>query len=185
MGKDPLLCAAIVKIGMPVLALLHRCWNIMLLRAGPQDLPASVPLVKVMAVVLVVINAVFWAIAGEPFAIALITSLGYLALSMAFFALLLRQCGVLNRLPQTLMACFGTDTLFACIQLPITLGVTAETVSLWYALGMFVLLAWTLAVTTHIILQAVNVSKMTAVFLCLGYGLLTFGMVELIEKIIV
>lgn len=167
-----------------MLQLLQGFWQIMLLRAGPQDMPASLPLLKVLAVLLGVVNTLFWVMAGEPVVQELIGSIGYLLLTGAFFALLLHQRGVLSRWPQTLIACFGTDLIFAAIQLPLTLGFTEETVSLWHILALFLLLVWMLAVTTHIIFHAAGVSKIIAVFLCLGYGLLTFGMIEMVGKIV-
>lgn len=158
--------------------LLSLYFDICLLRAGPQDLPASKAWLGVVlsahAVVGVIlgllsysfVNAVFYALASTLIVVALTR-----------MVLLLRNFG--GRFTQTVCALAGTDVLLGLIAWPVTAwlhGVDAAAGDLGGPLAAWLLLvAWSLAVTAHILRHALSVHYGIGLAVALGYFVVSYS----------
>ena len=139
-----------------LLALLQTFFDILLIRKGPEDLPAS--------------RFLMWLAIGASVLLTLITSAALLppeevrvdvTLALAAFAavlyvsiVLVAGCG--NRLTQFLTATFGTDALFTAIYLLgyLALMATAGEQTANNVMGLF--FYWSIAVQGHIIARTID-----------------------------
>lgn len=162
---------------------MHRLFgvfiDICLLRAGPQDLPASGFLAGV-TVLLHWLLGVLLSLYGLPPALALVSALLGTLLLVAVVHGLLALRGLGSRFHQTLTAMAGCELL---------LGLFAFPLMVWYyntddpfipsilSLG---LLAWGLVVSTHILRHALNVPAVMGFVAALGYTALSYSVAGLV-----
>lgn len=147
---------------------LRTLWNIALLRAGPQDLPAG-PASPSLAVVLycgiVMISGL--ADARESGFADLFVAV---VLPLALTGLVLAVRGRAARLNQTISALFGTGAIISLVNVPLWLS-SADPVPATLALLALIGLFWSLAVDGHIWRHALDTSfaggLMTAVVILL------------------
>lgn len=147
---------------------------ICLLRAAPQDLPASRTLLG-LPLGLYVLFAWLLAIPayGQPRAVwvALLDS----ALLIAFIQILLHVLGRGARVPQTLTAMAGCGSLLGLLALPLVLwgqpSQAEEPVSGVLLYGWLLLLVWNLVVSGHILRHALSTSLGTGTGVALLYAL--------------
>lgn len=165
-------------------ALLNPFWMICLLRSGPQDLPASYPLLKLVLVAYV--------LSGLLFLISGVGTLGlYSALVLVvvdtlllagFTYLILRTFDYSARFIQTLTALAGAGALLQFIALPLgwwfTWADNAEAAAQIPALLWLILMMWSLIVTGHILRHALSVSLGIGVLCALGYVLVSWTLAE-------
>ncbi len=139
-----------------------RFADILLLRRGPQDLPAS----KYYLVLLILLNLLAGALLfagqdeGNTESLQTLFDLG-LALVMYTTVLYLR--GVQGRVVQTLTAFTGTGLLLTLVLFPISLLLAPGADPLFLSVGrvMFMaLLIWSLAVDGHIFRHALDTTMM-------------------------
>ena len=104
-----------------MLALVRFFWQLCLLRRGPQDLPASAPLLGLLAVLNVLIGAAgtlaHFGGAPRAFAASLLDALIMAGLVYATLAF----AGHRPRLVQVLTAVYGIGVLFGAVFLPLQL----------------------------------------------------------------
>ena len=137
--------------------LVARLFGIVMLRFGPQDLPAgNSPLIVAMVLYLLV-TVVAMSIGQPPEQPVLV-----MALAMMLPLLLARIVLTLRRLPQrwsqTVTALFGTSAILTAISLPLaTTGGDAEP-PLFTALASLAVFVWSFAVDAHIWRHALNTS---------------------------
>jgi hypothetical protein len=139
-----------------LLALLQTFFDILLIRKGPEDLPAS--------------RFLMWLAIGASVALSLITAAALLppedvrvdvTLALATFAGVLYMsivvvAGHRNRLTQFLTATFGTDALFTAIYLVgylVLLAIAGETTAK-EVMGLF--FYWSIVVQGHIIARTIG-----------------------------
>ncbi|MEO5574321.1 MAG: hypothetical protein ABIR48_07560 [Gammaproteobacteria bacterium] len=144
--------------------LLRIIIDICILRAKPEDVPASTTL---LGATLAVYASVSLALASVslPLNKALLYALAdtMVLAVLTHTLLLLRRFPA--RLPQTLTALAGTGALFGLIGLPFAQLTELEPL-------LFALLIWNVAVSAHILRHALSVSFIMGVVASLGYLLM-------------
>ncbi|MCB1734612.1 MAG: hypothetical protein H6981_13250 [Gammaproteobacteria bacterium] len=158
-------------------------FDICLLRRGPQDLPTSVGLLRLTALVYAIV-ALALASVGSEMGRATAQVLIDIALTMLFVQLVLRWKGHAERFVQTLTAMFGASAILTALGLPLLfwlrryvddqgmVGAGGDLPSfLW-----FVLFMWSLLVTGHILRNALQMRLGAAVLLAGAY---TFGSISI------
>jgi len=133
-------------------------WNIVLLRAGPQDLPAGVasPILALILFVLVMLASGLISQSpepGVPIGTAMLISIGLPLLALWVLLAVRRRS---ERFNQTVAALFGAGALISLINLPLwlnsTLPVPAPLVML-ALVGLF----WSIAIDGHIWRNALDI----------------------------
>jgi hypothetical protein len=155
--------------------------DICLLRAGPQDLPASnVLLALALSAYALVALGVSLMSASLPAALG-ITAIDVLLMA-AFASLLLRWTNKVARLNQTLTALGGTGALLGLLAWPLISMILRSQgqeeapdlpVLLWLGL-----LIWNLAVVAHIVRHALSTTFLTGMGLSIVYALITYTVIN-------
>jgi len=160
-----------------------RFIDLCLFKAGPSDLPASQPLLKITLLVYLVLAIVINQIDSE-WNISLFVSLADILFLMVAVALLLKFRGYQTRYVQTLTALAGTGSCIAIIGLPIVwwfYQVEAEQQATSVVMLLMVaLMFWSLMVMAHIFRQSLEIKAGTAAMLTIAYtivALLVTGLV--------
>lgn len=152
------------------MALLKLFVDLCLLRANPQDLPASTTLVWLTGAA-----AVLTGLHSPPRLPAAVTA----AATVLFMGLIVHTALVLRgrseRWRQTISALYGAMTLIGLAAIPIVVWMQRTQDgpgSLWPALLGAAVLVWFLAVTGHILRHALDVTP--GIGILLGVGLFAF-----------
>jgi hypothetical protein len=161
-------------------ALFHLFLDICLLRQGPQQVPASQLLLRLMlltyglsgllvSLVSLLDHDLFISLLLTLVDIALLAGLTYTVLSLRGYG---------QRFVQTLTALLGTGTLLQLLVLPVLLWLDQEVVRdgtpelprlLWF--GVF---AWSIAIMAHILHHALSVSRWQGLGYSLAYVLISW-----------
>lgn len=150
-------------------ALAKLFWDICLLRAGPQDVPASRELLAVVLGLSVLSNLVF-VLGRTSLAEGLAFVLTALGLLMGLVYLLLTVFGYRARAVQTLTALGGTGLVLSVLALPL-LVFSALLPSEANPFGLLLLMVnlWGLVVIAHVLRHALSVHLVQGGLLALGY----------------
>lgn len=149
-----------------MVALLRLFIDLCLLRAKPQDLPAS-PSLLGATLISYTLTSLALATAGWVLERAILYALVD-ALTMALLThtmLLLRK--VPARLTQTLTALAGSGTLLGLAAWPLVAAQSPLLLS-------FVMMVWSIAVTANILRHALSVNLTLGILASLGYVVVTF-----------
>jgi len=156
-------------------------FDICLLHAGPQDLPASRNLLGLTLAAYVLVSFLISASSATPLVGLQIAVLDLLLLA-GFAALTLYLLNKLPRLGQTLSALAGTGALLGLIALPVVRAVLqvpqdaqASPVML---LSWFALLLWSLLVTAHIMRHAMSSSLIAGAGVSILYVLVSYAVIS-------
>jgi len=154
--------------------LITRFLDICFLKAGPQDLPNSIWLMKFSLVVYFAL-AVISQLLEYSLSMSLAAAIAELILMMLIVAILLQLRGYSERFNQTVTAMAGTGTIISLIALPLVnlaSGISPDqmtfTDNVIMVLIMTVLL-WSLMVTAHIFRNALEIKAGLAVALTVVY----------------
>jgi len=167
-------------------ALFDRFVEICLLRKGPQDLPASAVLLR-LVILFYVLSGLLVLMVGRTFAdlfsIILLIALDIVILSGLIYAIL-QVLGFLSRFLQTLTALFGTGTLLQLLILPLavwmeSVGIDSTGVVLPWLLSQL-LLIWSLVITGFILQQAFSVSRLAGLLYAFGYMIISLTLGSLL-----
>ena len=150
---------------MPIKKIIDIC----LLRAGPQDLPASMALMFVTLAIYASADVVS-VLDSVPLTPALLAAGADTLLLAAAAQLALRWRHLENRLPQTLMALAGSGALLGLMSLAAIALLQNRVAPEWIWL---VFLLWTLQVYGHILRHALAIPLLAAVGLCAAYILVS------------
>jgi hypothetical protein len=143
--------------------LLSRLAAIILLRDGPQDLPAG-HAVLVLCLLMYLVVAYFGFNLGErPENLAMVLALA-VTLPMLLCWILLKLAAKLARWEQTVAALFGTSALLSLMSLPLNMAAAGEPTAP-LALMMLAVFFWSFAVDAHIWRHALEVSFSTGLAL--------------------
>lgn len=154
---------------MPLL----RCWlEICLLRAAPQDLPASNWLLGVSAAAYALISVLVMTL-SYGFADGVRVALLELGLLAAFVCVLLYLLNKPERIRQTLSALTGAGALLGLPALLLGMATGPEQVAQTVSVAWLVLLIWNLLVTAHIMRHALSSSLAIGMGVALLYILLS------------
>ncbi len=154
-----------------MLKILNLVLDICLLRAGPQDVPASRSLLQLM-----VLSNLVLSVAGLLPEYAFGPALGQVLVDVLIFGAMifaaLQWRGLPGRFLQTFTAAMGCDALFALVLLPIALSVgniPEGQASLAAAVAGLALVVWYVVVVSHILRHALSVPFALALLFALVY----------------
>jgi len=157
--------------------------NICLLRAKPQDVPASSALMLLMLLAAIVtgVPAIIGSVDG--LAPALMIGLLDVALILILLRVFLTIIGLSARLLQTATALFGTGVIINLLSIPVQmlLDVSAEFSAAQFlgALLYFALLMWSLLIMGHILRHSFKLQLSSGVLIAMGYFMLINTLVRL------
>jgi hypothetical protein len=158
-------------------AIVRTCWEICLLRQGPQVFPRSWFLFAVMLAAYMLVDAMLFIAQGvRGFAIAYET-LFDCALLVTFFAFVLIVWKKLERFNQTAVALFGSGALISIIAVPLSLAATlpgSASVQELAQLLTFGILAWLILVTGHVIRHALDTGLFIGIITAGAYFVLNY-----------
>jgi hypothetical protein len=157
-------------------ALFNLFLDICLFRKGPQDLPASLPLLKT-CLLAYGLSGLLVLMIGAPVPVALLQIL----LDMVLLGGLLYLALILYRHPkrfeQTLSALTGTGTLMGLLALPLMSWIAHKGAGDGGELPSMLLLGlmvWSVAIMAHILRHAFNTSVWAGALYALGYTFLSW-----------
>jgi hypothetical protein len=157
--------------------------DICLLRAGPQDLPASQTLLGLSVSSYVVVSLLL-SLPAYPVGTAVLAAVLDLGLLSAFAAALLYLFGKWARLPQTLTALTGTGALLGLLALPLVTvlfqGSEKSPLAGFAALFWLFLFGWSLLVVAHIMRHALAIAFPYAIGVSVLYALVALQLMALL-----
>lgn len=153
-------------------------------RRGPQDLPASTFLFRLVLVAYLVIGIASASIYQQAIAkIALQVALDLLLFG-TFFWIVLAIYRQPRRWLQTFTALLGTGTFLSVLALPLHLWRQAtgaeQSAGLLPALGLFALLLWSLAVIGHILHHALEIPYLGGILVAMCYFAINIALFALV-----
>ena len=153
--------------------LFKRYLNICLLARGPQDIPHSQILFRILLVLYLLTALSGWSVKLELSTALLASSIDVMLL-LVFLQFMLIAFGKAPRFVQTASAMLGIGVLFQLLELPLMHVIVDEKQTASAEVG-FILLAlysWNLAVFAHIFREALGVRLLTAFMITLAYVIL-------------
>jgi hypothetical protein len=158
-------------------------FDICLLRAGPQDLPASRELLG-LSMASYTLASFLLSLPGYPLVAAGQLALMDASLVVVFAATVLYLTGKMARLAQTLTALFGTGTLLGLIALPViqllASGQEAVQPSLLAGVLWLLLFGWNILVVAHIMRHALSVNLPAATGIAILYTLVAMQIINVL-----
>ena len=140
-------------------AIVRTCWQICLLRQGPQVFPRSWTLFVILLLVYMATDVILFVVQGLRSLVLLPELLLDTALLLAFYALVLAIWQKLERFNQALSALLGSGSIIMLVAVPFTLLATllpASTGAQAVGVLLWVILAWNVLVMGHILRHALN-----------------------------
>lgn len=159
-------------------ALLQIWLDICLLRATPQQVPAS-PYLLALAFGLYLLMDMLVALPGASWPTALALTLVDSAVLVLLTLLLLQVTGKRARLNQTLSAMAGTGALLGLLAVPLVITVQQQPTPPMAALLWLGLLFWNLAVRAHILRHALAAPFGVGLALSALYALVVLSLIKL------
>ncbi|SRR6056297_1092229 len=157
-------------------ALIQRLLGIVVLRYGPQDIPAGTSVLLATVAIYMVSAAVslnMGSPSGSPTMILLLAT----GLPMALTWILLSTKGKTSRWEQTLSALYGTSALLSLLSLPLNIPTGAEPLPLVVLLSLVIFL-WSFAVDAHIWRHALDISFAAGLAVAMIMFLISFGIIS-------
>ena len=156
-------------------------FDICLLRAGPQDLPASRELLGLSLASYTLVSFLL-SLPGYPLITAGQLALADVTLLVVFGTTALYASGKMARLTQTLTALSGSGTLLGLFALPviqlISSGQVAGQSSLLASVLWLLLFGWNLVVVAHIMRHALSVNFPVATGIAMLYTLVAMQIIN-------
>jgi len=163
--------------------LLKRLFNICLLTRGPQDLPFSVPLLR-LVLLLYFVTGLLSLLTYVSVDMAVMMMLLDVALLLGFSWVCLQAFRMQPRFVQMLTALAGVGILFNLLSLPLLaqIQLARETGQMAGGLSFLLLflISWNLAVIAHIFRETFNVRLLAAFLLTLAYKVIEFSVSQLL-----
>lgn len=173
-----------IYMELAVKPLLSLFINICLLRAKPQDVPASNTLM-LLVMVIAVVSGMFGAgsLQGGVVA-ALMVGLLDVSLTLILLRLFLTMLGLSSRLMQTATALFGTGVILNLLSLPLLWLInTSEEHSANQSLGgllYLLLLGWSLVIMGHILRHSFKLHFSVGLLMAIGYFMLVNSLAQML-----
>ncbi len=141
-------------------AIARACWEIFLLRSGPQAFPRSWLLLAMLALVYFITDAVQALVEGFRMLPLLAQTTFDTGLQVVIFVVLLATKSMLPRLNQSLSAWFGAASLINLLFLPVDVAdrfLPEQYSQIYLALPFMLLVAWTMMVLAHVLRHALGI----------------------------
>lgn len=165
-------------------AIVRACWDICLLRRGPQVFPRSTILLGIMLLVYILLD-IYSGFLGGLFTLPEL--LGETALDtvmlVAFCYLVMLFWRQRERFNQVLVAMLGTGSMLMCASLPLLSVEHLDSMPLFQQLASWMLLIlflWNIVVTAHILRNAMDHARYAPILLAGPYQLLNFMVITLL-----
>lgn len=156
-----------------MLEIIKRLFEICTFKKGPQDLPYSGWLLKLLLVLYVSVRVLMLNIHYDALQVMLQLIVD-LVLVTGFFGFILSVSGKRGRFYQVVSAVLGTDAMMSFFALPGIATIETGQGGLWVLLVMFALIGWHWAITGHIIRNALEQSLSFSLGLAFLYLLGTY-----------
>ena len=162
-------------------ALIESLWGILLLRKGPQILPASTFLLVPILLLHWMIGTGLGTFTLSP-GRALASALAGTVMMAALVYSLLGLRGLGARALQTLTALAGCEALLGVLAIPLTAWFFAvpEAQQALPGLLSLLVLGWNIALVGHILRHALGISPGTGLIAALGYVFVSFALADFI-----
>ncbi|MGA9856129.1 MAG: hypothetical protein WBR29_12720 [Gammaproteobacteria bacterium] len=167
-------------------AIVRTCWEICLLRQGPQIFPRSWLLFAVMLVVYILVDAILFAAQGIRDYQIVYQTLFDCALLVAFLALVLMLWQKFERFNQTAVALFGSGALIMIAAVPVSFVATmpdSTSVQIMVEVLIYAILAWSILVIAHVIRHALDTKLFIGIFLAGAYTVINILLFALLFPI--
>lgn len=164
-------------------ALFNLFLDICLFRKGPQDVPASVALLKI-CLLAYGLSGLLVLLLGTPAPVALLQILLDMVLLSGLLYLLLILYRRSKRFEQTLSALTGTGTLMGLLALPLMSWIAHQGTggdTELPSMLMLVLMVWNTAIIAHILRHAFETSTWVGALYALGYTFLSWTLTGWID----
>ncbi len=164
-------------------ALFQKVRDLCLLSADPQDMPYSLPLLKIMAMMYMTIQFVAWLLSVDAIEALLVTLLDTLVLFL-FVALVLQTLNKFNRLVQTMLSLLAVGCVFQLLELPLIYFIeqsqATDTANAEIGLLLVALYGWSLLAFARIFQQALDIRMLSAIVMTLCYVVITLMAIQLV-----
>jgi hypothetical protein len=164
-------------------AIVRTCWDICLLRQGPQIFPRSWYLFTAMFAIYILMDAILFLAQGiRGYQIVYQTCFDC-ALLLMFFAMVLWLWQKPERFNQTAIALFGSSALIMVVAVPVSYAanlpdsIYVQTVAQVLLYGI---LAWSILVIGHVMRHALDTRLFTGIFIAGAYIVLNFVLYALL-----
>jgi len=162
-----------------MLDILKLIFDICLFKKGPQDVPYSLPLLRLMLIADAVASFIMLFI-GSQWLMALLQAGVGITLVLGFSWVTLYLGHRLERFYQTSCALLGTDALISFFALPGTAALMTGRMTLLAFSVMLGLMIWHWAVTGHIIRHALGKTLLFSLGLAFLYILVSYQVMALV-----
>lgn len=154
-------------------------FNICLFKKGPQDLPYSLWLLKILAIVNACVSFLMVSIHADWF-FSLLQAIVSTLLIVGFSGLMLYISGKKQRFYQTTIALLGTDAVISFIALPGMASMMIGAGTLFAFILTIALMIWHWAITGHIIRHALGRSLVFSLGVAFLYIVGTYQVMALL-----
>ncbi len=155
--------------------IVRTCWQICLLRKGPQAFPYSWSLFVIMLVTYLVADVILFVAQGLRGIDIITETLCDMALQLVFFILVLGIWRKLPRFNQTTTALLGTGTIIMLVAVPLSFAATLLPASFVVDIAQVLLygiLAWSILVMGNIARHALDTGLTIGIVIAGTYTLL-------------
>lgn len=159
--------------------LIKLLFDICLLKKAPQDIPYSINLLKLLAVISIFINFLLMNISVNWFSALLKSAVGLLIM-VGFSWICLYFSGRLGRFYQTTCALLGTDAVLDLLALPVIATMAINQGGTLAFLIMIALIIWHWVITGHIMRNALEQSFSFSLGLAFLYLVVSYQVTALI-----
>lgn len=153
-------------------AIVRTCWDICLLRKGPQVIPRSWHLFAIMLMVYILVDAVLFVAQGIHGLLIVYETLADCILQVTFLTGLMWLAQKLERFNQTAIALFGTGAIIMIPAVPISFIATQNNLAsmqMAATLMIFGILAWSILVMGHVIRHALDTHLVIGILIAFAY----------------
>jgi len=169
-------------MGYGMNALLKYFVDLCLMRAAPQDLPASGTLLKVTIAANLLVSLLLSLSMQLETAPTLLQGALEIALLLALLWLVLNLTGHNERFIQAASAAMGSSALLGIAALPLVslAGSSNEDLALLAGLSMLALVIWSIVVLGHILRHALDIRHSQGVLAALAYTFASYALMGLL-----
>lgn len=161
--------------------LLKRFLNLCLLSGGPQDIPYSPILFRLLLALYLLVGCLSWMMKTSFLSALIATALDVFILLLYVYIVLI-NFSKLTRYIQTISALLGIGVLFQILEMPLLYYIEQTKVGETAAEAFLVLIAlysWSLAIYAHVFQQALGSKMLVAFVLTLSYVIITLTSFQL------
>lgn len=153
-------------------AIARACWDVFLLRSGPQTFPRSWTLLGLISAVYLLSDALLFLAQGVTGTGVVLQTVFDFGLQVAFFALVLAAKFLTSRLRQALTAWLGAGVILNLISMPPALAllfIHADWAQNLLLIPVYAIIAWSIAVMTQVLRHALDIGLIFGLIIAAVY----------------